>query len=131
LGSLLEVAFLFRWFGRSLHAGGEPGKSQGDGIALLPVFAAALLLVTCGFGAARLSGFTESWLALPLVAGLALYLLDGLPGRPPGVLTLPSLAAVGYGLVRDLTGISSLFAWLLYAGCLTLAIACLYRADLR
>ena len=56
LGSLLEVAFLFRWFGRSLHAGGEPGKSQGDGIALLPVFAVALLLVACGFGAARLSG---------------------------------------------------------------------------
>ncbi len=76
LGSLLEVAFLFRWFGRSLHVGGEPGKSQGDGIALLPVFAVALLLVACGFGAARLSGFTESWLALPLIAGLALYVLS-------------------------------------------------------
>ena len=131
LGSLLEVAFLFRWFGQSLHAGGEPGKSQGDGIALLPVFAAALLLVTCGFGAARLSGFTESWLALPLIAGLALYVLDGLPGRLKGVLTLAVLAAVGHGLVGDLSGIGFLFAWLLYAGCLALAIACLYRADPR
>ena len=131
LGSLLEVAFLFRWFGRSLHAGGEPGKSQGDGIALLPVFAVALLLVACGFGAARLSGFTESWLALPLIAGLALYVLDGLPGRLKGVLTLAVLAAVGHGLIGDLSGIGFLFAWLLYAGCLALAIACLYRADPR
>ncbi|MGC1347303.1 MAG: proton-conducting transporter membrane subunit [Methyloceanibacter sp.] len=131
LGSLLEVAFLFRWFGRSLHAGGEPGKSQGDGIALLPVFAVALLLVACGFGAARLSGFTESWLALPLIAGLAFYVLDGLPGRLKGVLTLAVLAAVGHGLIGDLSGIGFLFAWLLYAGCLALAIACLYRADPR
>ena len=131
LGSLLEVAFLFRWFGRSLHAGGEPGKSQGDGIALLPVFAVALLLVACGFGAARLSGFTESWLALPLIAGLALYVLDGLPGRLKGVLTLAVLAAVGHGLIGDLSGIGFLFAWLLYAGCLALAIACLYRSDPR
>ena len=131
LGSLLEVAFLFRWFGRSLHAGGEPGKSQGDGIALLPVFAVALLLVACGFGAARLSGFTESWLALPLIAGLAFYVLDGLPGRLKGVLTLAVLAAVGHELIGDLSGIGFLFAWLLYAGCLALAIACLYRADPR
>ena len=133
LGSLLEVAFLFRWFGRSLHAAGEHGKSQGEGevAALLPVFAAALVLFACGFGAARLSGFTESWLALPLIAGLALYVLDGLPGRLKGVLTLTVLAAAGYWLVRDLSGISLLFAWLLYAGCLTLTIACLYRADPR
>jgi formate hydrogenlyase subunit 3/multisubunit Na+/H+ antiporter MnhD subunit len=133
LGSLLEVAFLFRWFGRSLHADGKPGNSQGEGegAALLPVFAAALLLVACGIGAARLSGFTESWLALPLIAGLALYVLDGLPGRLKGVLTLTVLAAAGYWLVRDLSGISPLFAWLLYAGCLTLTIACLYRADPR
>jgi formate hydrogenlyase subunit 3/multisubunit Na+/H+ antiporter MnhD subunit len=133
LGSLLEVAFLFRWFGKSLHAGREPGKSQreGEGATLLPVFAAALLLVACGLGAARLSGFTESWLALPLIAGLALYVLDGLPARLKGVLTLAVLAAAGYGLVRDLSGISFVFAWLLYAGCLTLAIACLYRADQR
>lgn len=133
LGSLLEVAFLFRWFGRSLHAGREPGNSQreGEGATLLPVFAAALLLVACGLAAARLSGFTESWLALPLIAGLALYVLDGLAGRVKGVLTLAVLAAAGYGLVRDLSGISFVFAWLLYAGCLTLAIACLYRADPR
>jgi formate hydrogenlyase subunit 3/multisubunit Na+/H+ antiporter MnhD subunit len=131
LGSLLEVAYLFRWFGRSLHRAADTNESRHNPYALLPIFGAALLLFACGYGTARLAGLTSLWVILPLAAGLALYLLDGLPGRAKGVLVFALLAASGYWIVGDLSGINSLFAMLLYAGGLTLTIACLYRADPR
>jgi formate hydrogenlyase subunit 3/multisubunit Na+/H+ antiporter MnhD subunit len=131
LGSLLEVAFLFRWFGRSLYRGAETSESRRNSSAVFPVFGAALLLFACGYGVARLAGLTSLWLVLPLGAGVAMYLLDGLPGRPKGLLVLALLAVGGYWLVRDLSGINALFAVLFYAGGLTLTVACLYRADPR
>jgi formate hydrogenlyase subunit 3/multisubunit Na+/H+ antiporter MnhD subunit len=131
LGSLLEVAFLFRWFGRSVHRAADIWQSKRNPCALVPIIGAALLLLACGYGAARLSDLTSLWVVFPLGAGVAVYLLDGLAGRVKGVLVFALLAAGGYWLVHDLSGINSLFAMLLYAGGLTLTIACLYRADPR
>ncbi len=44
-GSLLEAAYLFRWFGRIVHSPAKADEPARAGTALLPVFAMVLLLV--------------------------------------------------------------------------------------
>ena len=60
-----------------------------------------------------------------------LYLLDGLAGRIKGLLVILLMLTGGIWLIHDLPGINYLFAVLLHAGGLVLAIACLYRSDAR
>src|SRR5262249_8269737 len=74
IGSLLEVAYLFRWFGETVNASAKIEASPPDAAAPLPVFAMAALLAGCGYFAAQLAGIGSSWVFVPLVAGLALYL---------------------------------------------------------
>ena len=131
LGSLLEAAYLFRWFGQGLHRATDSSASRRDLLGLLPIYGAALLLAVCGYGAARLAGLTSLWVVAPLGAGAAVYLLDGLPGRAKTALVFVLLALDGYWITRDMSGINYLFAVLLFAGSLTLTIACLYRGDKR
>jgi formate hydrogenlyase subunit 3/multisubunit Na+/H+ antiporter MnhD subunit len=131
LGSLLEAAYLFRWFGRVIHALAEPENSLRPLNELLPVLAAALLLVVSGYFTAILAGLSSLWVFLPLGAGLVLYLLDRLPARVKGLLVIVFMLTGGIWLIRDLSGINYLFAVLLYSGGLVLSIACLYRSDAR
>jgi formate hydrogenlyase subunit 3/multisubunit Na+/H+ antiporter MnhD subunit len=131
LGSLLEAAYLFRWFGQSLHRRTDSSASGRDPLSLLPVFGAALLLFVCGYGAAALAGLNSLWVAVPLAAGAAVYLLDRFSGRAKAVLVFLLLALDGYWILRGTAGINFLFAVLLFGGSLTLTIACLYRRDDR
>jgi formate hydrogenlyase subunit 3/multisubunit Na+/H+ antiporter MnhD subunit len=131
LGSLLEAAYLFRWFGQSLHRPTDSSVTRRDPLSLLPVVGAALLLFVCGYGAARLAGLNSLWVAVPLAVGAAIYLLDGLTGRAKAVLVFVLLALDGYWIIRGMSGINFLFAMLLFGGSLTLTIACLYRGDER
>lgn len=131
LGSLLEAAYLFRWFGQSLHRPTDSSASGRDPLSLLPVLGASLLLFVCGYGVARLAGLNSLWVAVPLAAGAAAYLLDGLPGRAKAVLVFVLLALDAYWIIRGMSGINFLFAVLLFGGSLTLTIACLYRGDNR
>jgi formate hydrogenlyase subunit 3/multisubunit Na+/H+ antiporter MnhD subunit len=131
LGSLLEAAYLFRWFNSVIHSSVETCDLQRPSTELFPVFAVALLLVVSGYFEAILAGVSSAWIFLPLGAGLALYLLDGLAGRIKGLLVLVFTLIGGIWLIRDLSGINYLFAVLLYAGGLVLSIACLYRSDAR
>ena len=129
-GSLLEAAYLFRWFGRVLHSPGKADRTPRNPIALLPIFAMALLLAISGCVAAILAGFTL-WAFMPLIAGIVLYLLDRLPGRIKCLVVLALTLVGGIWLVRDLAGIGYLFAVLLLAGGLVISIGCLYRSDQR
>ena len=131
LGSLLEAAYLFHWFGQSLHRPTDSSVTRRDPLSLLPVVGAALLLFVCGYGAARLAGLNSLWVAVPLAVGAAIYLLDGLTGRAKAVLVFVLLALDGYWIIRGMSGINFLFAMLLFGGSLTLTIACLYRGDER
>ena len=130
LGSLLEAAYLFRWFGRVIYSG-EPCHVQRPPTELLPAFGAALLLVVSGYFEAILAGVSSPWILLPIGAGLLLYLLDGLAGRIKGLLVLVLMLTGGNRLILDLSGLIYLVAVLLYAGGLVLSIACLYRNDVR
>jgi formate hydrogenlyase subunit 3/multisubunit Na+/H+ antiporter MnhD subunit len=131
LGSLLEAAYLFRWFNSVIHSSVETCDLQRPPTELLPVFGLALLLVVSGYFEAILAGVSSAWIFLPLGAGLALYLLDGLAGRIKGILVLVFTLIGGFWLSMDLSSINYLFALLLYAGGLVLSIACLYRSDAR
>jgi formate hydrogenlyase subunit 3/multisubunit Na+/H+ antiporter MnhD subunit len=131
LGSLLEAAYLFRWFGQSLHRPIDGSASGRDALSLLPVFGAALLLAVCGYGAARFAGLNSLWVAVPVAAGAGVYLLDGISGRAKAVLVFVLLALDGYWIIRGMSGINFLFAVLLFGGSLALTIACLYRGDER
>jgi formate hydrogenlyase subunit 3/multisubunit Na+/H+ antiporter MnhD subunit len=148
LGSLLEAAYLFRWFSYARQsndhaadadntAGVAAATTQADAGAdtgvmqWAPVAIAVLLLSITGYGFAQLMHATSPKLFLPLVAGLAMWLLDALPGR---FKTLPMLAAVvfgGYLLSNDLDGINRLFSYLFIGGGVLISIATLYRSDER
>jgi formate hydrogenlyase subunit 3/multisubunit Na+/H+ antiporter MnhD subunit len=131
LGSLLEVAYLFRWFGRVVQARSESDAPVFEFSNLLPPIGAAILVTVVGFLVAGLAGISQVWVFLPLTAGFVVWLVDFLPGRVKCILVLGLVAAGGLWLIPDMTGLNYIFAALLLAGGLAVAIACLYRADRR
>jgi formate hydrogenlyase subunit 3/multisubunit Na+/H+ antiporter MnhD subunit len=133
LGSLLEAAYLFRWFGRIVHATGgvEQASQSSRDLDLLPVFGAVALLIATGIVGAILAGLTSFWVLAPLLAGIAFFTLDGLPGRIKALLVVLAVMVGGFWLVRDQSGINYLFAALLHVGGVVLSVACLYRGDER
>lgn len=129
-GSMLEAAYMFRWFGRSLReatkAKWEPKASQ-----VAPPAVAAALLFGCGYLAAAHSGAASPALFMPLGAGALLFLADGLPPRIRCTLMLATVGIGGAWLTHGLTGLNYLFSALLVAGSVTVASGCLYRAERR
>jgi formate hydrogenlyase subunit 3/multisubunit Na+/H+ antiporter MnhD subunit len=131
LGTLLEAAYLFRWFGKVIHSPLQPAQLRHPSSRMLPALAAALLLAVSGFVAAFLAGLPTMWAFLPLGAGLLLYLLDGLPSRVKGLFVVVIALTGGAWLAQNLSGIVFLFALLLSAGAFVVSIGCLYRGDIR
>ncbi len=131
-GSLLEAAYLFRWFGRVLSGTNSAEDAPFPGwAAVLPAAAAAALLAVTGYAFARLSGAGQAWSLIPLAAGLLLLALDRLPPRMQGALALVVVACAGLPQAAAAGGIAALFAALLLPGGLVIALASLYRADAR
>ncbi|MBP1870331.1 formate hydrogenlyase subunit 3/multisubunit Na+/H+ antiporter MnhD subunit [Ensifer adhaerens] len=131
VGSLLEAAYMFRWFKHATRPlSGETKISPTPG-RLVPVLVCAALLFASGYAAASLAGAASLLLVAPLVVGAGLYMLDWLPGRAKCVLMLAAVLVVGVWIVRDIDGLRRLFAVLLLAGGLVIAFASLYRSDAR
>jgi formate hydrogenlyase subunit 3/multisubunit Na+/H+ antiporter MnhD subunit len=131
VGSLLEAAYMFRWFGVAL---GEPRSGELPKLpwaSLAPVVACAGLLLVAGYVTAGAAGAASLWLFAPICAGAALYLLDWLPGRVKNILMLFTVFAVGTWLIGPVTGINRLFAVLLFVGSIVVVSASLYRTDSR
>ena len=138
VGSLLEAAYMFRWFGLTLRhntsarTGHVDSQPETDASQLLPPLAAGLLLLAAGGLAADMAGVAVQWLFTPLLAGAILFAVDSvLPGRLKAVAMLLLTLAAGLWLIWPITGIAALFANLLLAGGLVIAAASLYRADAR
>ncbi|MEK1893705.1 MAG: proton-conducting transporter membrane subunit [Rhizobium sp.] len=141
VGSLLEAAYMFRWFKQATR----PMPSQLDSdlstanltpvtlplTRLVPVTASAVLLFVSGYVAATISGGASVWLVGPLCVGGVLCLLDGLAGRIKCVLMLAAVLVVGLWIADDIEGLRRLFAVLLLAGGMVIAFASLYRSDSR
>lgn len=130
-GSLLEAAYMFRWFKHATRALSGETTVSADVTRLVPLLACVVALFVGGYAAARLSGATSLFLVAPLAMGAGLCVLDGVAGRIKCVLMLVAVLLVGIWTVGDLEGLRGLFAVLLLAGGLVVAFASLYRADLR
>lgn len=131
IGSLLEAAYMFRWFGHAVHGDAGAQSLPERAAGLIPIYAMAALLLIGGCIVARLVGIDAIWVALPLAAGLAVWLLARLPIRMQGLFALALVLAAGLWLIRDLSGLAQLYAVILLAGGLVVSVACLYRSDPR
>jgi len=131
VGSLLEAAYMFRWFGLTLHTSDETDAAPHSQVGLVPIFGMAALLVVSGYLTAELAGLSARWAYVPLVAGLAICLLARLPSQVQGLTTLAIVLAGGVWLIVGLSNLNHLFAVILLAGGLTVSIACLATTDPR
>lgn len=141
VGSLLEAAYMFRWFKQATrpqlnatHASSPMpplAPFSLDPQRLVPVVASAVLLFVSGTVAAAFAGALSLWLVAPLCVGGILCLLDGLPGRIKCLWMMAAVLVIGSRIAADLAGLPRLFAVLLLAGGLVIAFASLYRPDPR
>ena len=136
IGSLLEAAYLFRWFSHARQKADDSTDEPPLEVSVscwqqLPVAIAAFLLFAIGYVMAMAMDTVSPALFLPLIAGFVLWLIDGLHGRLKNLPMLIIVAAGGYWLTNDLEGINRLFAYLLVGGGLLLSVAAMYRDDDR
>jgi formate hydrogenlyase subunit 3/multisubunit Na+/H+ antiporter MnhD subunit len=133
VGSLLEAAYMFRWFKQAMRGLPDEPQATPDLVGLVPAAACAALLTAGGWFAASLAGAASLRLFLPLLAGIALYILDFLPGRAKCCLMLVTVFFLGLWQVQGIEGLPlpELFAALLLSGSLVVATAGLYRTDPR
>jgi len=131
IGSLLEAAYLFRWFSFARQHNDASPQVSVTAWQTMPVNAAVVLLLVIGCGMAMTLNFEATAMLLPLVAGLVLWLIDGVHGRLKNLPMLVAVAAGGYWLTHDLEGINRLFSFLLIGGGVLISIAAMYRSDNR
>ncbi len=129
-GSLIEAAYMFRWFGSAVHRKADV-QASGHAGGLIPIYGMSALLIISGTIAAYFAGLVAVWVALPLAAGAAVWLLSRLPSRMQGLFTLALVLIAGIWLIRDLSGLSQLYAVVLLAGGVVVSIGCLARTDPR
>jgi len=85
VGSLLEAAYLFRWFSYARTVNKENEEVQIEPVASfwqsLPIGLVSALLLATGYLIALNMNVAANELFLPLLIGLELWLIDSLPGR--------------------------------------------------
>ncbi|MGD8875455.1 MAG: proton-conducting transporter membrane subunit, partial [Gammaproteobacteria bacterium] len=131
LGSLLEAAYLFRWFTQALESRENDTPVVISIGQLAPVALAVLLLFAAGYGMAVQLETGTLAIFLPLLAGAVLWLLDTLPGRLKSLLMLVMVAAGGAWLTLELEGLNRIFGFILVGGGVLVSLATQYRADQR
>jgi formate hydrogenlyase subunit 3/multisubunit Na+/H+ antiporter MnhD subunit len=131
LGSLLEAAYLFRWFTQALEARKTDTPASIGFWQLAPVTLTALLLFAGGYTMAMQLDTGSLAVFLPLLAGAILWLLDGLPGRLKSLLMLVMVATGGAWLTLELEGLNRIFGFILVGGGVLISLATQYRADQR
>jgi formate hydrogenlyase subunit 3/multisubunit Na+/H+ antiporter MnhD subunit len=132
LGSVLEAAYLFRWFSYArVQSDEKPVVGECLMKLLAPVVFACMLLFIVGYYIAVSMHAAGPSLFLPLVAGFALWLIDALNGRLKSLTMLVLVAAGGFWLTKDLEGLNQIFAFVLVGGGVLVSVATLYRSDLR
>ena len=146
LGSLLEAAYLLRWFGYAASGGREtarelPLSNSASSVGLntareLPRTGSEMRVVVWIFaGLAAAAGMVYSWrflvgawhIYVPIAAALALFLLDWLPSKLKGFILIGAIAAFAYRFLPHLTGLSLFFNAFFLGGALILMVATLPR----
>ncbi|MEN8177061.1 MAG: proton-conducting transporter membrane subunit [Pseudomonadota bacterium] len=130
LGSLLEAAYLYRWFGFALRDAEQPPQVEKVG-RLIPIGLFALSLLACGHLIANWLGLDAARVLVPVYMGILLYALDGMPGRLKAIVVLAAFAAYAYPVAMGLEGLHWLFGLILLLGGGVIAFAVLHRSDAR
>ena len=132
LGSLMEVVYLFRWFGKAVSGSSEETtdiSNVGYGQCLPVVLFVALLLV-CGQVMAGTFGLT--WMALlPAYAGLLLLLIDRFNENLKQAVSLLLLVAYSLYLLPMLDGLNWIFGLMLLPGSILMLIASPYQKSVK
>jgi formate hydrogenlyase subunit 3/multisubunit Na+/H+ antiporter MnhD subunit len=122
LGSLFEVVYMLRWFGKVAHAT-KPEPCTACYIRTLPIklFGFALLAVGIYFGA--LLKDIDIIFFVPIIAGLALNLIDGLSMRIKSLLGIGLIGWLGWQLYPMLEGVNLIFGAIFLVGAAVQLIA--------
>ncbi len=124
LGSLLEAAYLFRWFGIAVkNEATEPVKYHFNKI-IPPVIAALSLLVIYPVFSSYLT-YTRIIFQIPLLAVAMLGIMHFLPSRIQGILMIVILAFFGLFIYPLAEGIVKIFEFMFIAGGIIMTIASL------
>ncbi|MCG6859996.1 MAG: hypothetical protein LJE70_01720, partial [Chromatiaceae bacterium] len=130
VGSLLEAVYLLRWFGASLGSKARAEVATGFSGMVQPTIFAILLYAAGWYWADRMAEAPTLSL-LPIAAAAALFLVDRLPSRLVGALSLLVVGLFSYHLLPQLEGLAWLFGLIFLPGGSLLIFATLYRKDAR
>jgi formate hydrogenlyase subunit 3/multisubunit Na+/H+ antiporter MnhD subunit len=130
LGSLMEVVYLFRWFGKALSAPSEDAAeiTAAGNRQWLPVVVFVGLLLACGQLMANSFGVPVMAL-LPVYAGLVLLLLDRLNERLKQLASLLIVVTYSFYLLPSLEGLNWIFGLMLLPGSILMLIASPYQKN--
>jgi formate hydrogenlyase subunit 3/multisubunit Na+/H+ antiporter MnhD subunit len=129
LGSLLEAAYLLRWFGYAVGAGEENGERIRAGFTKLfpPVVFALLTVAASYYLTTRSLGGARPLFVFVLLAGLALFALGRLPDLLKGLLSIGAVGALAYYLFPSTAGFSQFFSGAFLVGGGVIMIASMSR----
>ncbi|HSG28183.1 MAG TPA: proton-conducting transporter membrane subunit, partial [Candidatus Krumholzibacterium sp.] len=128
LGSLLEVAYLFRWFGYAARGEKGPEGEKKTGLEryfVMILFAALLTASGYLFGGRALG--RPALMMWPLAASAGLILFENFHPRIRASVAIATLGYFGWMIVPMLSGIPFFFALLFLSGGILVLIASLYR----
>lgn len=118
-GSLLEAVYLMRWFGNAAkNRFEETDRLDWRRGTIIPVFAAAALLLGMGFASSGLSVFEADFNWILLAAVVVLMLLEFLPGMVKNLILMAAIGYYGYGFVMAAESYRSVFALIFTIGAL-------------
>jgi len=131
-GSLLEGAYLFRWFSYARNVeNAESVAATTDFLQRMPIAITALILFAIGYAMSTFMNVDHQTMYIPLIVGFAIWLIDRLNNRFKSLIMLLAVSIGGYLLTKDLQGINSLFSYLLIGGGVLVSFATMYRTDDR
>jgi len=132
LGSLLEVVYLFRWFGKAVNGSPEETSeiSRAGFGQWLPVVMFVALLLVCGQVMAGSFGLPLMAL-LPVYAALLLLLIDGFNENLKQAVSLLVLVAYSLYLLPSLNGLNWIFGLMLLPGSILMLIASPYQKSIK
>ena len=130
IGSLLEAVYLLRWFGYAIRGEAEStelAERAPERSLVLGVF--AVLALVAGYLASRPLMPHSTLFFLPFLAAAVLFVLDWLPARLKGALTILIVALYAARILPELQGFAYYFNIIFLGGGSVLLIATLHRTD--
>ncbi len=104
LGSLFEIIFLFKWFGKAYHAENSSSKIELSLYKLIPVLLWGLGILVSSFFFLNYLQLDQLFVLLPILIIAALYILDFLPALVKNSILILSLAYFGYLIYPEISG---------------------------